>query len=100
MIRPNRVARPAGLLAALALVALTGASPTSESWDAVYLGGAKAGHIHTYIEPVKDKGRDLLRVRIDMVVSYKRLKDRVTMKLHYGTIETLDGSVLRLDTRI
>lgn len=85
---------------AVVLIGLTGAAPTTESWDAVYLGGAKVGHIHTYIEPVKDKDRELLRVRVDLVLSYKRLKDRVTMHMQYGTIETRDGEVLRLDTRI
>lgn len=71
-----------------------------ESWDAVFLAGSKVGHVHTFVEPVNDRGRELLRVRVDMVLSYKRLRDRVTTRMQYGTIETLDGAVLRLDTRI
>lgn len=85
---------------AFVLLGLTGAGPVSESWDAVYLGGAKVGHIHTFVEPVQDRGRSLLRVRVDMSLSYKRLENRVSMSMQYGTIETPDGSVLRLDTRI
>jgi transglutaminase-like putative cysteine protease len=89
-----------GWLALLAVLALTGAAPTSESWDAVYIAGSKVGHIRTYIEPVKDKGRDLLRVRVDLELSFRRDKDQVLLGMEYGTIEKPDGSVLRLDTRI
>ncbi len=45
-----------------------------------------------------DHGRKLVRVRFDMKLSYKRLGDRVSIGLEYGTIETPDGEVLRLDT--
>ena len=37
-----------------------------ESWDAVYLGGAKIGHMHTYVEKVTDRGKDYNRVRLDI----------------------------------
>jgi hypothetical protein len=102
MNRTQRGARPVGLAAVVALVALavTGAAPTSESWDAIYLAGSKVGHIHTFVEPVKDKGRSLLRVRFDMMMSFKRLEDRITLRQQYGTIETPEGEVLRLDTRM
>jgi hypothetical protein len=93
-------ARLIGSFGVVAVLALTGAAPITESWDAVYLAGSKVGHIHTFVEPVKDRGRDLLRVRVDMKLSYKRLDNHVTMQMQYGTIETPDGSVLRLDTRI
>lgn len=103
MIR-NRQGRLANVRwIALMILGLSGGTSRAfaqSSWDAVYLAGSKVGFIHTYIEPVKDKGRDLLRVRIDMELNYKRLNDRVTTKMEYGTIEALDGQVLRLDTRI
>lgn len=70
-----------------------------DSWDAIYLSGQKVGHIHTFVAPVKDKGRELVRVRVDMVLSFKRDKDRVTTEIRYGTIETPEGAVLRLDSR-
>ena len=99
MRRSTRGAASGGLLAVLAVFGLTGAAPTTESWDAVYLAGSKVGHIQTWIEPVKDRGRDLLRVRVKTELSFKRLNDQVTIKFEYGTIETPDGKVLRLDTR-
>jgi hypothetical protein len=75
------------------------AASAQESWDAVYMGPAKVGYIHTFIEPLKDRGRDLLRVRVDTLLTIKRLNDKITMELRYGTIETTQGSVLRIDTR-
>jgi hypothetical protein len=86
----------------LGIVSAVGAGEvrSEDSWDAVYLAGSKVGYVHTFVQPVKDRDRQYLRVRIDMLLSFKRLRDRVTMRMQYGTIETLDGSVLRLDTRI
>jgi hypothetical protein len=88
-----------GLLVLGLISAWAPSASAQESWDAVYLAGAKVGYVHTFIEPVKDRGRDLLRVRIDMVLTFKRLDDTIRMELRYGTIETPQGAVLRLDTR-
>ncbi|CAN5915725.1 hypothetical protein BH23PLA1_BH23PLA1_23870 [soil metagenome] len=108
MIRIGHRSRLASITGALAL-ALTIALPAStlfgqearESWDAVFIAGKKVGHIHTKVESVQARdGRDLLRVQVDLALNFKRLEDSVTMRVRYGTIETLDGSVLRLDTRL
>jgi transglutaminase-like putative cysteine protease len=48
---------------------------------------------------LNEKGRELYRVRVDTVFSFRRLDDTVVMKMVYGTIETPEGEVLRLDTR-
>src|ERR1017187_2766876 len=87
------------LAAAVGLVFSASAS-AQESWDAIYLGGSKIGHVHTYVEKVKNQGRDYLRVRIDMEQRIKRGKDIAVTRLTYGTIETPEGQVLRLDTLI
>ncbi len=71
-----------------------------ESWDAIYLGGSKIGHVHTFVEKVQYKGKEYQRVRIHIEQRLKRDKDISVVNLEYGTIETLDGEVLRLDTRI
>ena len=75
-------------------------SAGQESWDAIYLAGSKIGYVHTYVEKVKDRGSDkeYLRVRVDIEQRLKRGRDVAVTKLSYGTIETLDGQVLRLDT--
>ena len=100
MIRTSRGAWVLGLLAPIVAVGVAGAAPPkTESWDACYMGGAKVGHYHTWIEPVKDGGRDFLRVRVKLMLSFKRNKDPISISMEYGTIENLDGSILRLDTR-
>jgi len=82
------------------LGSLAGSSARAqESWDAVFLKGTKIGYVHTYIEKVREKSRELYRVRVDQVFNFRRLDDSVVMKLLYGTIETPNGEVLRLDTR-
>ncbi len=97
----SRFLRGAVKLLAGALLLVTCASARGqESWDAIYLAGSKIGYVHTYVEKVKDRGsdRDYLRVRVDIEQRLKRGRDVAVTKLSYGTIETLDGQVLRLDT--
>ena len=89
------VVLPAVLLASAAAPS----AGAQEAWDAVFLAGNKIGYIHTFIEKVNEKGRPLNRVRVDTVLSFRRGDDHVVQKMMYGTIETPDGEVLRLDTR-
>src|SRR4051794_30787423 len=94
--------RPATMVLVLATSLLLGASGSAraqDAWDAIFLKGNKIGYVHTYIEKVSEKGRELYRVRVDTVFSFRRLDDTVVMKMLYGTIESPDGEVLRLDTR-
>ena len=99
----RRTGRMAGWWVALMLAVAAGAearqAATPESWDAVYIGGAKVGYIRTKVAQVEDRGRKLLRVQVDTTLTFKRGDDTSTMELQYGTIETPEGSVLRLDTR-
>jgi hypothetical protein len=97
MIRVRR--RPRVLWALPLLLAFATPAPAEEAWDAVFLAGNKVGYIHTFVEKVTDKDRPLNRVRVDTVLSFRRGDDTVVQKLMYGTIETLEGEVLRLDTR-
>ena len=76
-----------------------GSARAQDAWDAIFLKGNKIGYVHTFIEKVSEKGRELYRVRVDTVFSFRRLDDTVVMKMLYGTIETPEGEVLRLDTR-
>ena len=71
----------------------------SESWDAIYLSGNKVGHMRTRVVPVKDKERPLINVLVDFKLAFKRGNDTSTIEVQYGTIETPEGEVLRLDTR-
>ncbi|WP_165244127.1 transglutaminase-like domain-containing protein [Paludisphaera soli] len=102
--RPRLLGSSPRLLAFALAAAFTmlGAGPAAraqDAWDAVFLAGNKIGYIHTFIEKVTEKGRPLHRVRVDTVLSFRRGDDVVTQKMMYGTIETPEGEVLRLDTR-
>src|SRR5262249_12342594 len=79
-------------------ITVCGRVHAQESWDAIYLAGSKIGYTHTFVEKVKNRGRDYLRVRIDSEQRFKRDRDVTITRLTYGTIETPDGQVLRLDT--
>lgn len=95
--------RRSGLLAPapLLVVLLMGANSPRESWDALFIGNAKVGYIHTEVTPLKDsKGRDLVRVEVTTELNVKRDRDAASMKLRYGAIETPAGEVLRMDTQI
>ncbi len=103
----GRLARTGAVTLSL-LVSIAAAGPRaladSESWDAVFLGGSKVGYmwirIAPVVEEVKGQGeRKLQRVLVDFVLNFKRGNDASTIKVQYGTIETPDGQVLRLDTR-
>jgi Transglutaminase-like superfamily len=50
------------------------------------------------VEKVHNNGKNYLRVRIDCEQRLKRDKDVSLARFQYGTIETADGQVLRLDT--
>jgi len=99
----NRNARR-GLLALICL-GMSGLSPVRaeeeirQSWDAVYIKGRRVGYFHTQVIPVKDRGRALVRVQIDMSLSFARNGDAASIETLYGTIETAEGKVLRLDSR-
>jgi hypothetical protein len=71
-----------------------------ESWDVIKVGTVKIGYTHVKVQPLKHEGRDLVNVQVNTVVDFKRGRDRTTMEVRYGTIETPEGSVLRLDTRM
>ncbi len=97
-----RIALRTWVLAGL-LISLVAAMPSesrgdAESWDAVYLGGTKVGWMNTRVEPVKDGDKQLIRVRVDFFLSLKRGRDISNIKVEYGTIETPEGQILRLDT--
>lgn len=95
-----RTPKAAGLLLLLlGLAAPAAVQGDQESWDAIYVGDSRVGSMHLWIKPVQDaKGRELLNVRIDYELTFRRGRDTARMRMLYGTIETQDGEVLRLDT--
>ena len=72
---------------------------SQESWDAVYLGGSKIGHMQPSSRRSRIAARSTTGSASTSSMRLKRQNDESLVKLMYGTIETLDGEVLRLDTR-
>lgn len=87
------------LVCLLGVPQITRAQAESESWDAIFIGNAKVGYVHIQVIPKTADGRKLLNVLVDTNLTVRRDNDSVVMTLRYGTIETLDGEVYRLDTR-
>ena len=75
------------------------AGSSLESWDAVFIGGKRVGVVQTKVTPLEDKGKRYIRVEVTTTLTFKRLNDSVTVRQRFGTIETPEGEVLRLDTR-
>ncbi len=99
MMRSKVNVRPFGLALFVASLAMTGAGPVTESWDAVYIAGNKVGSTKIWVEALKDHGEDRVRVRFSTELTFSRLGSVATTKFEWGTIETPEGKVLRLDTR-
>lgn len=71
-----------------------------ESWDAIHMNGVKVGYTHLFVEDLKSNGKDYVRVRFNQVLVLRRDHDDSIIQLRYGTIETPEGDVLKLDTRL
>jgi len=96
----NRIARVAMLAGVLFSLSIATRSQAGESWDAIYLRNTQVGNIHLHVQPLKDsKGREVVRVQVEWNLNLRRGKDVTRLSLRYGTIETPEGQVLRLDTR-
>lgn len=106
MIRASSYRRPTTIAAGLLLFGLglfahphPSARGDQESWDAIFVGDSRVGSVHLWIKPVQDsQGRELLNIRIDTQLTFRRGRDTAKMRMVYGTIETKEGEVLRLDT--
>jgi len=98
--------RRLGLLAALLLASSVSAQDdgklVKETWDAIYLGGAKAGHVHTTVREVTRDGKPLLVSTLDTLLRLKRFDAVVAMGMTQKTDETRDGKVraLALTTKL
>ena len=95
MTRLGRTAVVLGLVLAASIPARG-----EDSWDLIRVGGIKIGSQHIQVERIVYEGRPLQRVMFNQVFSFRRGRDRTTMEVRYGSIETPEGAVLRLDARM
>lgn len=64
-----------------------------ETWDAAYLDGHKAGWFQTTVREIGSDGQTIIRTTLDMVLTVRRFKETVTMRMETGTDETPQGKV-------
>ncbi|GIW81171.1 MAG: hypothetical protein KatS3mg105_2978 [Gemmatales bacterium] len=81
----------------LALIAPTIAQAQGEvvfeSWDAAYLGGTKAGYVHTITHAIKRGEETFYRTSTELHLTLQRFKQTITLRMENGTEETPDGKV-------
>src|SRR5688572_8133148 len=65
-----------------------------EFWDAAYLRGNRAGHVHTVTERFERKGQPILRATVELRLKVRRFNDVVDLGMDTGTWEAPDGRVL------
>ncbi|HVS34203.1 MAG TPA: transglutaminase-like domain-containing protein [Gemmataceae bacterium] len=82
------------LIAVCPLRAEPPAPSAQETWDAVYIEGAKAGYFHTTVREVERDGKKLLSCTQDMQLGVKREGNVVTVRVETGDEETADGKVV------
>src|SRR5437660_45263 len=68
--------------------------PVEETWDAVYVEGAKAGSFHTTVREIERDGHKLLSCTQAMRLGVKREGNVVTVRVESGDEETPDGTVV------
>src|SRR5207248_4578320 len=64
-----------------------------ETWDAAYLQGAKAGYVHTTVREINDGDKKILRMRMELRLTVKRMGDTISLRMEQGDDETPEGKV-------
>ena len=65
-----------------------------ETWDAVYVQGAKVGHTHTSEREFVEGGERRVRTDMDFELALTRFGQATVQRLNASSTETLDGDVL------
>ena len=92
---------PAATSSAASLAATTPTKPaavTRETWDSLYLRGAKVGHARTRIMPIEENGRALLSIAVEQRLALKRFGQSSDQEMTLDSVETPQGEVLRFVT--
>src|SRR5262245_60948353 len=89
--------RPA-LCLGLLLLAGTGRADTaklvSETWEAAYYEGARAGHVHTAVHEVGKGATKRFRTTRNLHLKVKRYEAVVALRVEVGDEETADGKAV------
>jgi hypothetical protein len=72
------------------------AKTVKETWDAVYIEGARCGYVHTLYQEVERGGKKVLVTTLRMNLAIKRYNSVVPVRMELTSEETADGKVLAL----
>jgi hypothetical protein len=65
----------------------------SETWEAAYLGGVKAGHARFSIRHLERGGKKVVRATRELTLTVKRFQDTSRLEVETGDEETPEGKV-------
>lgn len=68
--------------------------PLLDVWDAAFMKGGRAGHVHTITEVVEKDGQTLLRTTAELRLTMKRFNETIQLGMDTGTFETPQGKVV------
>jgi transglutaminase-like putative cysteine protease len=71
-----------------------------EYWDACFFDDVKVGHIHTQYRPIDEQGKSAVEIVATVELNLQRFGDSVTQKMENRSVETPDGEVLRLESKM
>ena len=66
----------------------------ADLWDAAFLQGGRAGHVHTSVRELQRDGKKVLRTTVELNLTVKRFQSTVQLRMDTGTDETRDGNVV------
>jgi transglutaminase-like putative cysteine protease len=72
----------------------------SETWDAAYLNGAKAGHVHTLVKEITRGDQLVRRAEREMRLNIRRFGQLVQIRVDDFTEESRDGKVLSVGRKM
>src|SRR5205814_2593334 len=65
-----------------------------DAWDAAFLGGARAGYVHTCVHEFEKDNAKLLRATMELRLTVLRSGQTIQLAMDAGTYETTDGKVV------
>jgi hypothetical protein len=65
-----------------------------DHWDAIYLEGAKSGHVNTTVVELDRNGQKIFRTTVDFQLKVKRFDQVLQLQAQTGTDETPKGKVV------
>jgi transglutaminase superfamily protein len=70
------------------------AKPALETWEAAFLGDARAGYVHTLVKTIERDGATIYHATTDLNLTVKRFDNVIQLQMTTGSEEDSDGKVL------